>query len=441
MTYLIKRLIAIVPALLLLSLLIFVLKTAMPEGVIDRYLNEALLQSGNSSQAKIDALSREIRADLKLDLPIFYFSIRSAILPDSIYRMYPVEKAEFYQELLIKYGCASEVNTYYRELERMMNSGNATLRKVVDEVYFVSNENQLDNYFKLKGSSEIEQLSGAFYEMSINRSSIGGMAPTLKLHGVNSQFHFWLLGIITLDFGHSIIDNATVISKVGTALVNTLSITVPALALLAICGIPLGIWLSGGKSWSHKITSVTLFGLDAMPMFWLSLILIILFSSDSFLNILPAYGMGGFRSDSGISFFYRAKFLVLPVTALVVAALPYVSMQVSKAVSDESQKLYVISARSKGLSERRILWVHILRNSLVPMITIFSEYLTSAFAGSLIVEVIFSIPGMGKLLYDSVLARDYNVVLGIIIIVAFIKMMSNILADVSYRFANPSINY
>ncbi len=127
--------------------------------------------------------------------------------------------------------------------------------------------------------------------------------------------------------------------------------------------------------------------------------------------------------------------------ALVFAALGYVTIQIMKAVNDEQGKLYVLAARAKGLSEKRIRWVHIFRNSLVPVITIFSEYLTAAFAGSLVVEVIFSIPGMGKLLYDSVLGRDFNVIIGVILLIGLIKMISNILADLGYRIASPSITY
>ena len=437
--YLAKRLLSIIPALLVLSILIFVLRSALPDGIVERYVNQSQLQNSGISSEQLEQLAREVRADLGLDKPLFYFSFQSSVLPDTLHLIYPIEDRRFIEDLLLHYGCPAEVSNYYRLLGMTLHHEQS--RALSNALHYKVSERQIGEELKRAKLPEDDLLVRAFEEMRLNRSTIRPYLPQITWHGGDNQFHAWIGTVITLDFGRSVVDNQLVLAKVGRALINTLWITLPAFLLLLVIGIVVGVLLFKSKPIVGRPLFVSMYALDAMPTFWISIILIILFAGQVLLNIFPIYGMGAFGQGSGFTIFQRIPYLVLPVTALVLSALGYVTLQVFKAIDTEDNKLYVMALKARGIEDGRILWVHILKNSLVPIITIYSGYLTAVFAGSLVVEVIFSIPGMGKLLYDSVLTRDYNVVIALVLMVALVKMIANLLADIGYKVVDPSIKY
>ena len=437
--YLTKRILAIIPTLLTLSVLIFVLKSYLPDGIVDRYLNEALLKNSSIEQREIKGLVREIKADLGLDKPIFYFSIRSNVLPDTLNQMYPSGKAVFLEQLLLEYGNPDLVRNYYLLLEEESASNDPERSKVIGSLYSRVDASEVLSFLNDSRIDKNDPIRSAFDSMHRGKSYWRPIIPSLTWNGMTNQFHEWVKSVLLLDFGRSIVDNKAVSYKVGRSLINTLWITLPAFLLLLVAGILMGVTIYQSNPKLRKYQSTVLYALHAMPTFWLSLILIYLFAGQALFNIFPAYGMGAFREGANI--ISRIPFLVLPVSALFLTAIGYIALQVAKALTDEEDKLYITSLRARGLDQTQILWRHQLKNSLFPIITIYSEYLTAVFAGSLVVEVIFSIPGMGKLLYDSVLARDYNVVIGLVIFIALIKLIANLLADISYKLVNPSVDY
>lgn len=437
--YLTKRILAIIPTLLTLSVLIFVLKSYLPDGIVDRYLNEALLKNSSIEQREIKGLVREIKADLGLDKPIFYFSIRSNVFPDTLNQMYPSGKAVFLEQLLLEYGNPDLVRNYYLLLEEESASNDPERSKVIGSLYSRVDATEVLSFLNDSRIDKNDPIRSAFDSMHRGKSYWRPIIPSLTWNGMTNQFHEWVKSVLLLDFGRSIVDNKAVSYKVERSLINTLWITLPAFLLLLVAGILMGVTIYQSNPKLRKYQSTVLYALHAMPTFWLSLILIYLFAGQALFNIFPAYGMGAFREGANI--ISRIPFLVLPVSALFLTAIGYIALQVAKALTDEEDKLYITSLRARGLDQTQILWRHQLKNSLVPIITIYSEYLTAVFAGSLVVEVIFSIPGMGKLLYDSVLARDYNVVIGLVIFIALIKLIANLLADISYKLVNPSVDY
>ncbi len=439
--YIFKRLLSIVPALFALSLFVFLLKSAMPDNVVENRVNAARIQNSGISQNDFTRIVKEIRSNLKLDRPMFYFSVKSSVLPDSLIEMYPVEQGEFLKGLLLRYGTNQEVVAYYQTLQNTLYSTDQRRRKAARNLYGKLESEKIKLVLNQNNLKEEDQLMIAYRNLLANSKPYESLMPTVRWYGVENQFHYWFKSVVTFDFGRSIVDNGLVSKKIIRALWNTLLITLPALLILLIISIPLGAWVASGKGTVVIIVRTLLFSLDAIPLFWLALLLIILFASGVFLNVLPAYGMGAFQEGSDFSLFEKMRYLILPITTLVFAAMGYLTIQVMKAINDEQGKLYVLAARARGLPEFRILWVHIFKNSLIPIITIFSQYLTAAFAGSLVVEVIFSIPGMGKLLYDSVLGRDFNVIIGVILLIGLIKMVSNMLADLGYKLVNPTITY
>lgn len=441
LSYILKRSFATIPAVLILAMIIFLLKTAIPDEIVERHFQESIYSRTGISERNINQSAREIRSELKLDLPLFYLSFQSAVIPDSIHTMYPLENAEFYRNLLVHYGCEEQTANYYRALLRIKESRNEKSIAVYNELF---GEIEKGRIRKVLAPTSMDrgliEVTDAFEKLVLNQSRMTAAIPAIRWHGSDNQFHHWFWNFIQLDFGKSIIDDKRVSDKMLGAVTNTLMITIPALTGIFLICIPLGVWLSGNKSKRSSVVNTVLYGLDALPLFWLSLILIILFASNSFLNIFPAFGFT-LSALNGQNSYFRMAGLILPVSALILSSLAYVSKQVSKSIADEQKQLYVLAAKARGLSEKSVLWVHIFKNSLITIITIFSDYLTAIFAGSFIVEVIFSIPGMGKLLFDSVLNKDFPVILAILMLTAIIKIFSHLLADIGYKVVNPAIKY
>ena len=161
----------------------------------------------------------------------------------------------------------------------------------------------------------------------------------------------------------------------------------------------------------------------------------------SFQGALPSFGLGEYQliNNLFLRYFTLLSHLFLPVLCMILVILPSFTGQVDRALKEEKNQEYVKTARAKGLTALSVLKKHVFKNALIPLITIFTDRLPILISGALVVEVIFAVPGMGRLLVNSVNARDYPVILGIIIIIALVKIVSNILADILYSLADPRI--
>jgi len=217
------------------------------------------------------------------------------------------------------------------------------------------------------------------------------------------------------------------------------------LIVYGVC-IPLGIKkaVSDGSRFDMISSSAILVGY-AIPGFVLGIALIVLFGGGSFWNIFPLRGL---VSDNWSELSWYAKItdylwhMTLPIIASAVGSLAVMTMLTKNSFLEEIRKQYVITARAKGLSEKQVLYKHIFRNAIIPIITGFPGYfIASFFTGSLLIETIFSLDGMGLLAYQSVLNRDYPVVLGTLYFFTIIGLISRLLSDLSYVFVDPRISF
>ncbi|HEX7124262.1 MAG TPA: ABC transporter permease [Thermodesulfobacteriota bacterium] len=268
----------------------------------------------------------------------------------------------------------------------------------------------------------------------------------IAYHGLDKPIHvayfIWLKNVLTFDFGRSSApDGRPVIDKIAERLPITLFINVISFVLVLGLAIPIGI-LSATRqgSWLDRVTTLYVFVGYAMPSFWLALLLMILFGVRlgwlpiSGLHSLDAYRMGAveYWLDFG-------KHLVLPVFIGVFGGLAGLSRYARSSMLEVVRQDYVRVARAKGLPEKRVIYRHALRNALLPLLTIFGLSVPGFIGGSVIIESIFAIPGLGQLFYQGVLSRDYNLVMASLVIGAVLTMVGNVLADLSYAVANPQI--
>lgn len=269
----------------------------------------------------------------------------------------------------------------------------------------------------------------------------------VKLYGLDKPLHIqylsWLMRIVKLDFGKSFKDDRPVIKKIAERLPATLLLNFLSIILIFIVAIPIGVFSAVKKdSLFDKITTITVFIGFSVPTFWLAILLMMLFGLH--LGWLPISGFRSINFDELTlleKFFDIAKHLVLPVFVSAFTGLAALSRYTKSAMLEVLHQDYIRTARAKGLSETTVIFKHALRNALIPIITIIGLTLPALIGGSFIFETIFAWPGMGRLGYEAIMARDFTTIMGVGTIVAVLTLLGNLVADITYAYVDPRIRY
>src|SRR5262249_51998299 len=227
------------------------------------------------------------------------------------------------------------------------------------------------------------------------------------------RFGKWVLRVVRLDLGESFVDRRPVSDRILEALPYPLPLTGRALLLPLLVAIPLGVEAGGRpESAFDRISSAALFALYSTPSFWAALLLQTLFSVK--LRWLPLYGVASDPEPPGLAGLTdRLAHLALPVLCLAYGSLAFYARLVRAGGAEARNAAYVRAARARGLSRREALWKHAFRNALLPLVTLLGLVLPGLLSGSVIIERIFAWPGLGRLYFDSILSRDYPVVLAL----------------------------
>jgi len=256
------------------------------------------------------------------------------------------------------------------------------------------------------------------------------------------QYYLWLKRFVRLDFGRSFSsDRRLVIDKITERLPITVSLNLLALMFELAFGIPIGVYCARYKgSLLDKGLTAFVFAGFAIPTFWLALLCMLLFGV--YFDLLPITGLKSFNY-SEFSFFGKigdlARHLVLPVLISAFGGLAGMSRFMKSSLLEVLRQDYITTAYAKGLPEGMILRKHAVRNALLSVITLLGMAVPGLIGGSVIFETIFGIPGMGQLFYMSVMSRDFPVIMGILVIGAFLTLVGNLLADMALAVADPRI--
>jgi len=247
----------------------------------------------------------------------------------------------------------------------------------------------------------------------------------------------WLAAALSGDFGFSRQHAKPVLDVLLPALGNTLRLMGAAFVLSLLIGLPAGI-LAATRPYSKMDYAVNLgaFAGISVPPFWLGLLLIIVFAV--LLGVLPAGGMG---TIGGSGFWDTAKFMVLPVATLTIASIGGHARYMRASMIETLRQDFIRTARAKGASEGRVVVGHALRNALIPVVTIVALEFGSLFSGALITETIFAYPGMGKLIFDSIMGNDFNLALIALLFATLLTLVGNFAADVTYVALDPRIHF
>jgi peptide/nickel transport system permease protein len=255
------------------------------------------------------------------------------------------------------------------------------------------------------------------------------------------QLATYLGRILTLDLGYSYRQQRSVASLIGDRMPATMLLTATSFILALIAGIVLGT-LAGVRAgkWSDTLLTVVSLLLYATPVFWLGLMLVLLFAVQ--LDWLPAFGyvtigvpMTAFQRMRDIGWH-----LILPALSLAAVYLAIYARLMRSSVLEVTHQDYIKTAKAKGLKQGRIIMRHILRNAMLPIVTVAGMQAGALVGGAVVIETVFAWPGLGRLIYDALLQRDYPVLLGVFLVMSVIVILLNLLTDAVYRMIDPRVS-
>jgi microcin C transport system permease protein len=248
------------------------------------------------------------------------------------------------------------------------------------------------------------------------------------------------------DLGRSFFHNKSVWELIKETLPVSISLGLWTFILIYLISVPLGIAkaVRAGAPFDTATTFIVLLGY-AIPSFVLGVVLLVYFAGGTFVQWFPLRGITSTNWEE-LGFFARIAdyfwHITLPVAAMVLGGFAITTILTKNSVLEEIRKQYVLTARAKGVDERRVLWRHVFRNALIPIMTGFpAAFIGAFFTGSLLIETLFSLDGLGLLSYESVIRRDYPVVFGSLFMFTIIGLLTHLLRDLSYLWVDPRVKY
>ncbi len=500
--YILKRLLQFIPSLILITFLGFLLNDYAPIDPAE-LLAMRTREGGNPLTAQQhETILREQRHKLGLDLPMFYFSINANYECDTLERIPNRTERETLKKLNEEYRNWPAVSDYYKEIKdfatyipTMYNSMVNIYDKIkIDSTYqpeitdirpFITPDN-IDRLKALKEKSvqlvsleneiEIENLFNeidslakpmvsplAYRKMTTNlrdafaavkiSSPTSILYPTFSFH-TDNRYHRWLfgdgesnLGVLRGDFGTSYTSGQKVGKIIASHIGFTLLFSLGGILLAYLISIPLGVYAAVKKnSWFDRVSSVVLFLLYSMPSFWLATLLLVCFANPDTLYWFETSGLKpaqGYPVDANIfqKLWISLPYIVLPLICFTYSSLAFLSRTLRVSVLENIKQDYITTARAKGLPQNKVVWRHAFRNSLLPMITVLANVFPYAIGGSVILETVFTLPGMGFETYRAILGQDYPVIMAMLTLTAVLTIIGLLVQDILYALADPRISY
>lgn len=258
-------------------------------------------------------------------------------------------------------------------------------------------------------------------------------------HGLHNQYHQWVSQLLRGNLGQSYVSGQPVVVLLGQALACSVPLVGVAAAVATALAVGLALYLARTpRGRLRALLQAGLAFLQIMPLFLLALALLLLLANPDTINILPATRRGQGPGELA-SLLYWARRAALPTLGLVLAALPELTLPLAASLRYELATAYATTARAKGLSIGRVLRRHLLPNALLPLFTTLTDLLPTLVAGTVVVEVVFALPGSGRLLAEAAATHDYPVVIAGVLLIAGVRLLGLLLADILYFLVDPRL--
>ncbi len=432
-------------SLFLLSVVCFALSRAVPSDPVSQQMTLEGIRPGINNPKAFDRTYRRLAKQMGYDLPPFYLSISNAAFPDTLHRIVPRPRRQVIQKLAARYGNWPAVQAYYRELSKASALKNneivvGTARRLLlrSEPSLVRRE--LNRITAIPAAAPLL----AAHQRMVEEATPGKvLIPRIWWNGTANQYHRYLKGILQGDFGLSYSDGRPVSEKIWAAIPATALLNGIALLLVYLLAVPLGVYMAFYRnSTFDRVATFLTFLAFGLPAFWVATLLANFLTTPAFgMDWFPSMGLGYVAPETGwfAALQIRIGNLILPVFCLTYPSLAYVSRHLRSAAIIELDRPYVRTAYMKGLSGNQVLWRHVFRNASFPLITLLGGVLPALLAGSVLIEQIFYIPGMGGLLFQSATARDWPVVIALVLINGLLTVIGLVFADIGYAVLDPRV--
>jgi peptide/nickel transport system permease protein len=493
--YLLRRILFFIPTLIIITLLAFVISASAPGDPVSQILRtsesaEAFAGAGTAQHQQAQLWIHR----LGLDLPLFYFSVTPSSFPDTLYRIYNKKEKNAVKSLLMRYGNTGSVESFHFSVKEFQRTVSKSFADSAEQMRFSRQDitaslNQsayigaqllsaFDPGFIANKIQEAKALTGKypflgeahatanemeerFNAMEATPERWRNFIPSIHFHDSN-QYHRWLFGdgqwltgkgavnskgLIRGDFGISLVTQMPVSTVIWKRIGWSLLFTFLSVIFAYLISIPIGVRAAAGQGlFFDRASSVTLFFLHSMPAFWVATLLLVVFANPDVLPWFPASGVKPATGyPGGASFLQKVQitipYLILPLIAYTYSSLAFLSRLTRTSMLEVLHQDFIKTARAKGLSERRVIWHHAYRNALLPLITVFANILPAAIGGAVIIESIFTIPGMGLETYQAIQRQDYPMIIGVFTMAGVLTMIGYLLADVLYALADPRISF
>lgn len=492
--YVLRRILVFIPTLIAITLLGFVIMVSAPGDPVERMVSAA--QSGGeigSQTANQIEQKKFWSKKLGLDLPIFYFSLNTLAHSDTLYRVYDRNERNALSRLTSEYGNWEAIAAYYSAIDEL-NSAHGSIKVdstmamgcSVDKVKQDINQSYFESsalkatYNETVINAKLETLSEIYSapymtilsdKLDIVKEKLEAVRQTATPWRVfvpvvnfypNNQYHRWIFGdgnwvtgkgseftkgVIRGDFGTSYRTKMPISEVIATKIFWSFFFTMVSVVLGYLVSIPLGIQSAVHKdSRFDRISSIIVFILYSIPGFFAATVLLMTFANPDVLHWFPASGVEPVRGfPEGASFFEvwsgRFPYLILPIISYTYGSFAFLSRTMRVSMLEIVNQDYIRTARAKGLSERTVVYKHALRNALLPIITVFANIFPIAIGGSVVLEVIFTIPGMGNEVFQAIVNQDYPMVVAVLTITGVLTLVGYLVSDILYAVADPRISY
>jgi len=434
-----------------ISLIAFVVSVSSPIDPVAMHVAE---DDGLASDVK-SYLNRQTNLQrakerFNLHLPVFYFRFASLAEPDTLYKIYDTDQRKSLQRLLSRCGNWPEVQAYQQSLTRLKLAHQGMRKEAlgldtnqrqlaVDAILLssgtansllrVSERDQIELRFRLLDSlyadaAHLVKLKpllaasqAALKRLDSEQQNWKNYLPTLIWYGSENQYHKWISGIfLRFDFGNSYKSMLPVSKRIGDMFFWSFIFTLFSIILAYLIAIPLGVLgasLHGSKF--DRITTVIVFAMDSLPNFWVATLLLVTFANPDVFNWFPSSFNEVRLGDQSLleSFFSDINRLILPLIAYTYGQIAFMSRLMRSSMLEVIQQDYIRTARAKGLKRRLVLLRHALRNAALPLVTSFAGILPALIGGNVILETIFSIPGMGREIFQACFDKDIPMIMAV----------------------------
>ncbi len=462
--YFLKRLLFIVPTWLVISAVVFGLSRCVSTDLVAEKLRNS--SETTSSNSISDELYAETAHELGLDRPVFYAAIQPAAFPDTLHKILRKDEREALEKLTWQYGNWAAIQDFHVEIKHFLKKipqneviarneateGGNFLKNDLQQLLIQNDASQIESYLKnltdatdtTAYKTDAQILVEKFVFLKNHPTTAGLYIPSLRWYGLDNQYNTWIKNFLTGNFGLAK-DDQTVIEKLKYPLSITLILGLSTLLLAFGIGMPLGVFAATNRhkrrgKWLVK----GLFAVYSLPTFWLATLAAMFLTTRFYgLKIFPEVGVGNPPVNATLleSLWASLPHFILPILCMTIHPVAVIARQMQAAVQETMKKDFILTAKAKGLTQKRVMWRHAVRNSLTPMVTLLAAMIPSLVGGAFAVELIFNLNGMGKTTVEAMGGGDWSVVFAVLMLVSAVVLLGNWLSDGLYRWLNPRVDF